>query len=163
MTSNSIFDFNADADLTNWYIVDDGVMGGLSDGRFEINEEGHGRFHGEVSTQNNGGFTMLQYYFEELAVKKFDFINVRLKGDGKQYQFRVKVNREDAHSYIINFETSGEWQDLKIPMKDLAPSYRGRTLEMPYFPNSSMEMIAFLIGNKRDENFELLIDRVELL
>ena len=163
MSSNSIFDFNKDSDLSNWFIVDDGVMGGLSDGQFQINEKGHGRFYGDVSLENNGGFTMLQYYFERIEVKQYDFIVVKLKGDGKKYQFRVKVNREDQQSYVINFETTGEWQEVKIPLKDLAPTFRGRVLEMPYFPNASLEMIAFLIGNKRAESFELLIDRVELL
>ncbi len=162
-SSTSLFDFNKDSDLANWFIVDDGVMGGLSDGRFQINEEGHGRFYGDVSIDNNGGFTMLQYYFDKKEVVDYNFIVVKLKGDGKNYQFRVKVNQDDYQSYVINFETTGEWQEIKIPMKDLAPTYRGQLLEMPYFPNSSMEMIAFLIGNKRAESFELLIDRVELL
>ncbi len=162
MTTEMFFDFNAETDLANWYIVDDGVMGGLSQGNFQVNKEGHGQFSGEVSLENNGGFSMVQYYFERKEVKAFDYIVIKLKGDGKQYQFRVKVNEDDRHSYIINFETTGEWQELKVPMKDLAPAFRGRVLEMPYFPNSSIQMMAFLIGNKKAESFELLIDSIEL-
>jgi len=52
----TIFDFTEKSDLTNWYVVVDGVMGGLSQGSFGVNDEGNGVFKGTVSLENNGGF-----------------------------------------------------------------------------------------------------------
>jgi hypothetical protein len=47
MTTTTLFDFNKTSDTSNWRIVDDVVMGGRSNGSFEINTEGHGKFSGK--------------------------------------------------------------------------------------------------------------------
>ena len=33
-----IFDFNADSDISDWQVVNDGVMGGTSRSRFYLND-----------------------------------------------------------------------------------------------------------------------------
>ena len=83
-------------------------------------------------------------------------------GDGKKYQFRVKSNAGDYYSYIAPFLTSGEWQEIVIPLKDMYPSFRGRRLNQPNFSDNSIEGITFLIGNKKNERFKLLIDKIVL-
>jgi NADH dehydrogenase [ubiquinone] 1 alpha subcomplex assembly factor 1 len=52
-----LYDFQSDSDLKNWNVVDDRVMGGQSLGNLEINAEGFGRYWGQVSLENNGGFS----------------------------------------------------------------------------------------------------------
>ena len=42
------------------------------------------------------------------------------------------------------------------------PSFRGRKLDQPDFDHKQIEEIAILIGNKRNEKFQLLIDKIEL-
>ena len=49
-----LFDFNKKSSLSNWYIVDDVVMGGRSSGYLKIDDDGHGRFGGNISLRNNG-------------------------------------------------------------------------------------------------------------
>jgi hypothetical protein len=39
-----------------WQIINDGVMGGMSEGRFKINTDQTADFWGNVSLENNGGF-----------------------------------------------------------------------------------------------------------
>ena len=85
-----------------------------------------------------------------------------MKGDGKKYQFRVKKSESDYYSYIYEFQTSTEWETIEIPVNKLYASFRGRTLQLPNYDGQSLEEIAFLIGNKRNENFELLIDKIEV-
>jgi hypothetical protein len=41
-------------------------------------------------------------------------------------------------------------------------SFRGRTLSMPNYEGTSLEEIAFLIGNKQNEDFQLMIDKIEV-
>ncbi len=65
-----LFDFNKDADIRNWNVVDDGVMGGLSAGRFRVNDAGNGEFSGTVSLENNGGFSSLRYYFNPMETSQ---------------------------------------------------------------------------------------------
>ena len=64
--SQLIFDFNQTNPVNHWTVVDDVVMGGRSYGRFSIDSEGHGVFSGNVSLENNGGFSSLRYRFEKI-------------------------------------------------------------------------------------------------
>ena len=48
-----LFDFNENTNPRDWRIIDDVVMGGISDGKFKIDENGNGVFFGRVSTENN--------------------------------------------------------------------------------------------------------------
>ncbi|WP_246474318.1 CIA30 family protein [Arenibacter arenosicollis] len=162
MTSKIIFDFNKDSNIKEWRIVNDGVMGGLSVGSFSLSPNGHGLFEGEISLENNGGFSSVRYRFDKLQVTKDSYIIILLKGDGKDYQFRVKDNSSNYYSYITTFPTTGEWEEIKISLKDMYPSFRGRKLDQPNFSKDYIEEIVFLIGNKRTENFKLLIDRIDL-
>ncbi|TYB72651.1 CIA30 family protein [Bizionia gelidisalsuginis] len=157
-----IFNFNTSSNITNWRVVDDVVMGGRSNGTFSLNKDGNGVFTGSVSLKNNGGFSSLRFNTEKTSVEGFSNIVLRLRGDGKTYQFRVKTKATDVHSYITTFKTSGEWEDISIPLKDLYPSFRGRTLEMTNFSAESFEEIGFLIGNKREESFTLFLDSIRL-
>lgn len=156
----TLFDFHPDADLQRWWIVNDGVMGGRSKGKLLMDNEGHGVFEGFVSLENNGGFTSMRYRFPRKEVKDFKELVLRVKGDGKRYQFRIKPNSYDRHSYIQYFQTTGEWQTIHIPLAEMYPTFRGRRLRMNNFNSDYIEEIAFLIANKRAERFQMLIDYI---
>jgi hypothetical protein len=157
-----IFDFNKKSNVEDWVIVDDGVMGGRSKGNFKLSKDGFGVFEGKISLENNGGFSSLRYKFPKIETKEYSKVVLKLKGDSKQYQFRVKTNSGDYYSYITTFSTSGKWQEIEIPLKDMYPGYRGRKLDQPNFSGDYIEEIMFLIGNKKEENFKLLLDNLEL-
>jgi hypothetical protein len=159
----TIFDFSEKSNLDNWLIIDDVVMGGRSSGDFKLSEEGHGEFFGNVSTANYGGFSSVRYRFQPMELKNQSIIKIRLKGDGKEYQFRIKDKADRSYSYISTFSTNSEWQTIEIVLSDMYPSFRGRKLDMPNFGENTIEEIAFLIGNKKNESFQLLIDKIELL
>lgn len=158
-----LFDFTEGTNLDNWRIVDHVVMGGMSQGSFYLNESGHGTFSGKVSLENYGGFSSVRYNFSQIDVQSYSHIQMRLKGDGKRYQFRVKSSRWDRHSYVYTFQTSGEWETINIPLAEMMPQFRGRQLRMENYPGEKLEEIAFLIGNKRAEKFNLELDDIILV
>jgi len=160
--SQLIYDFNISSDVREWSIVDDVVMGGKSNGNFEISSDGHGVFSGFVNTENNGGFSSIRYQFDEIKSTANSKVVLTIKGDGKEYQFRIKDKIKSYYSFITTFQTSGEWQKIVIPLKDLYPSFRGRTLDLPNYSSESFEEIVFLIGNKKKESFRLIIDKIEI-
>ena len=162
INSQLIFDFNHNANITDWKIVDDVVMGGRSNGQFKIDSDGNGIFSGDVSVENNGGFSSVRYQFEKINTTKESKVIIRLKGDGKEYQFRIKNNRNTYYSYITNFKTSGDWENIIINLKDLYPSFRGQTMNIPNFTGDALEEIVFLIGNKKNETFTLVLDRIDI-
>lgn len=162
MSAQTIFNFDKTTILQSWQVVNDDVMGGKSSASLTLTADGHGKFQGKVSLANNGGFSSVRYKFQAISVVSYEVIRLRIKGDGKKYQLRIKAQSEDAYSYVKSFETNGEWQEVAIRMDEMYPSYRGRRLDMNNFAKSEMEEIGILIGNKKEENFQLLIDQITL-
>ncbi len=162
IASKTIFDFDQKSNLQDWRIVDDVVMGGKSSSTFTLNADGFGVFKGRISLKNNGGFSSVHYKFQQMQVKEYTKVSIKLRGDGKDYQFRVKPSSGTYYSYIAPFSTSGEWQEIEILLADMYPSFRGRRLEQPNFSEDYIEEITFLIGNKKEEEFKLLIDHIVL-
>ena len=162
MNTTILYDFTKDSNKTDWRIIDDGVMGGVSQGKFAIDSDGNGIFHGTVSLENNGGFSSIRHQFEKIKTTKINTVFIRLKGDGKQYQFRIKDKNTSYYSYITTFETSGKWETIAIQLADLYPSFRGQKLNLSNFNADSFEEISFLIGNKKNESFQLLLDKIEI-
>ena len=162
MNTISIYDFSKNSKVSDWIIVDDVVMGGRSNGRFSLDEDGNGVFSGTVSTENYGGFSSVRYQFDKINTVSDSKISIRMKGDGKEYQIRIKDKISKYYSYITTFKTSGNWQEISINMKDLYPSFRGQNLDLPNYNSNSFEELVFLIGNKKNESFQLVIDKIEL-
>lgn len=160
MQTTTIFKFNKTSDISNWSIVDDVVMGGKSSGNFYLNEEGHGVFEGQISLDNNGGFSSLRYRFKELSTTSYSKIILKVKGDGKRYQLRIKSKSSDYYSYITFFNTSKEWETIELSLSNMYPTFRGRKLNMSNYDKERIEEIAFLIGNKKAEVFKLDIDSI---
>ena len=157
-----IIDFSKTSEISNWTIVNDGVMGGRSKGDFAYDESGYAVFTGTISLENNGGFSSVRYNFPEKSVDGYSMICLRVRGDKKKYQVRVRTHKYDQHAYIAHFETDGNWQSIDIPMADMYPSFRGRRLKMDQYPAEIMEEIALLFGNKKAETFRLEIDSIIL-
>lgn len=162
-TSTTLFDFKKNSDISSWRIVDDRVMGGISQSKFTLTNNGHGKFHGFVTTESNGGFSSVDYDFDKINVSATDKVRIKLKGDGKKFQFRVKAFSSDRHNYIKEFFTNGEWQTIEINLADMQPSWRGNRLRIPNFDKNQITKITFLIANGKKQNFELLIDSIEVI
>jgi len=162
MQTTTIFKFDSAADISNWKVVDDGVMGGRSSGKFYLNDDGKGVFEGHVSLENNGGFSSVRYDFKEISTKDFSKVIIKVKGDGKNYQFRVKHKNSDYYSYIATFQSSQEWETIELSLSEMYPMFRGRKLDIPNYDKESIEEIAFLIGNKKAEDFKLEIASIIL-
>mgnify|MGYP001626881648 FL=1 len=157
-----IFNFTKEANLSSWQVIDDGVMGGRSQGNIAINEEGNAVFEGTVSLDNYGGFSSVRHRLLEKDISKYTKVLLRIKGDGKKYQFRIKEKRRDYYSYITTFQTTNKWQTITLEMHQMYPAFRGRTLNMDNLKPNKIEEIAILIGNKKAEKFRLEIDSISL-
>ncbi|GAA0871019.1 CIA30 family protein [Gangjinia marincola] len=162
MEPTTIFDFSKDSNLSQWFIEDDVVMGGRSSSSILLTKDGYGKFSGQISLENNGGFASIRYRPGDINISGCEQIVLNVKGDGKRYQLRLSRTQQDRHSYIHYFETSGEWQKIHLKLKDFYPTFRGRTLDLENFNKDVINEIGFLIGNKKPQEFELLIDKIWL-
>ncbi len=162
MQDSVIVDFTGESNANDWIVINDGVMGGKSKGVFYVSNEGHAVFSGHISLQNNGGFSSVRHVIPLLNVKKYSKVVLKVKGDGKRYQFRIKASANDYYSYITYFETNGDWQKITLPFNQMYPSFRGMKVNKSNFEGMQMEEIGFLIGNKMEEDFCLLIHKIYL-
>ena len=157
-----LFDFADAAAMRGWQIEDDGVMGGVSKGTFTRDPAGHAVFSGKVSLENDGGFSSVQSYFDPIDVSSYETAVIRVKGDGRNYRFIVESEKDARHYYVANFETTGEWQDIEILLREMYPVRRGDRLDLPDYPGKTMAQIRFMIANRRAENFRLQIASIRL-
>ena len=156
-----IFTFSKKSNIREWRIVNDGVMGGISTSSIVLNEAGNGMFSGHVLLDYNGGFASIQYN-TNIKVENKKYVVLRVKGDKKNYEFRLKSDVYQPESYVKSFATTGEWEVNKLEISDFYPQFRGRRLRMANFNFDTIEQVSFLIANKEEEDFQLLIDYIVL-
>ena len=145
-------------DLLSWNIVDDTVMGGRSRGSFKINNN-VGEFKGYLSLANNGGFSSVRAYYP-YALIGISSITLRIKGDGRKYNFRVRTNKNSWVSYSHSFSTeSNTWQEITLNIQDFFPTYRGYNVQnVQRLSELLIREIGIMISDKNEGNFALMID-----
>jgi len=132
-----------------------------------MNEENYAHFTGRVSLENNGGFCSIHQTTEKdpykIAEKSVAFV-LLLKGDGKAYNFRVRTPN-GRHAYAFTFPTKGgdKWETISIPFDAMEATYRGRSVEVPNYAGENVVEMQLLIGNKKEESFEILINTIEVI
>lgn len=149
-----------------WRIINDGVMGGLSNSQMDITSDGKGLFKGNVSLDNNGGFASTRGFLNGPIKQQGTIIKIRVKGDGKRYSFRIQPNNGYRNvSYKLDFPTTAnQWEEIALPLNNFVPTWRGRLLsDIPPIITENIGQIGFLISDKQEGSFELLIDWIELI
>ena len=104
----------------------------------------------------------MRYNFNAISTIGYQYVKLTIKGDGGAFNFRLKEKNTDYYSYSKEIETNGEWQEIIIPLEDLAPIFRGQLLNLPRFQGEQIEQISILRANKKSESFRLEIKKIEL-
>lgn len=159
----SITEFTSEEnDRMGWQVVNDGVMGGLSEGKLEFTREGVMKFAGTLSLQNNGGFTTARSAPVELNLSSDLGILLLVKGDGRTYEARLDSDalyRGGPVSFSGEFTaTAGEWQQVKIPFSDFKGSWRGTNLPDEKLNPADIRRVSILLGDKKEGPFALEVD-----
>lgn len=156
-----------DTGVAGWRVVLDGVMGGRSTGRVTQPEAGILRFAGELSLENNGGFSQTQTMLPEASLKGATGIQARVRGDGRTYQFDVRCSdvRMMAGSFQTNFTTvAGEWVTIELPFEQFRLYSFGRLVpNAPKLTPARVESIGVTLGDKKPGAFQLDIDFVRAM
>ncbi len=156
-----------DAGVAGWRTVLDGVMGGRSTGRVMQPEAGILRFSGELSLENNGGFSQIQTTVPEGSLKEATGIEARVRGDGRTYQFDVRCSdvRMMAGSFQTKFETvAGEWVTLRLPFEQFRLYSFGRLVpNAPKLTPARVESIGVTLADKNAGAFQLDVDFVRAM
>lgn len=161
-TKTSIFEFQNANEIDAWQIVNDGVMGGMSQSKVAWNKkENTLEFSGNVSMENNGGFASVRAIPQDFTPGEFKKIKFRVKGDGKTYKFRMRNSKNfDGIAYSLDFETEkGKWKEIELAVDDFQPTFRGRIYsDYGKFDSKDLKQIGILIAGKQEGKFHLEID-----
>ena len=152
-----LFDFSKPDAAKAWQTVNDGVMGGVSDGKVRITEKNL-EFYGTLSLENNGGFASVRSKAAKMDLSKYDGLVFKVRGDGRDYYLNVHVpTYQIAFSYRASFKTEKDkWTEVTIPFTDLKATSFGRVVEKgkPLNP-SNVEAVGFLLADKKAGPFKL--------
>ena len=158
-----VTDFTSDSPDLGWYVQNDNVMGGRSQGGFE-QTPGELIFAGSTNT-NGGGFSSIRTQPFELDLSSHDGIRLRVKGDGRRYTWQLQTNaryRGGQVSYWAEFDTrAGEWRSVDIPFASFYPQFRGYRLDGPELDPAQITELGLYIYDKKDGAFELRLDNVK--
>ena len=161
LTSNAadtipLLDTNGKTSKIKWNIVNDTVMGGRSSSRWSKNSSALS-FEGFLSLENNGGFASVRHDLDNINLSSTDGIFIKVKGDGRKYQFRIRSQASRWANYSQEFKTKKDIvQTFFLPYKDFKPSWRGRSVRnVPTLTGKDVRGIGFLLGDKVQGKFKL--------
>ncbi len=157
-----VIDFLDPAQVLGWNPVNDRVMGGVSTSQATATAEGMA-FIGVVSLDNNGGFASIRALPREYGLAGAIAFVLRVRGDGKAYKFGIRTDDAfDGVQYQARFATqSGEWQDIRLPVKDFQPTFRGRTVQAPALDPSRVKIFGLLIADRQCGPFRLVVESIQ--
>ena len=155
-------DFTASSPDLVWYVVNDNVMGGRSEGGFAL-DQGKLVFTGRTNTRG-GGFSSIRTMPLQLDLSGHEGIRVRVLGDGRRYTWRLTTDaswRGRQVGYWADFDTvDGEWTTVDIPFSAFIPQFRGSRLDGPPLDTAQITGMGLMIYDKLDGPFRLHLDSV---
>jgi hypothetical protein len=161
-TDRLLTDFTSNSADLGWYVVNDNVMGGRSEGDFQV-EQGELYFAGRTNTRG-GGFSSIRTNPLRLDVSAHTGIRLHVKGDGRRYTWRLSTAarwRGREVSYWADFEApEGTWSVADIPFSRFVPRFRGMQLEGLPFDSSQIRGMGLMIYDQQDGPFELQLASV---
>ena len=155
-------DFTESSADLGWYVLNDNVMGGRSEGDF-TEAAGEISFAGRTNTRG-GGFSSIRTQDLQLDLSNHAGIRLRVKGDGRRYTWRLTTTarwRGREVSYWADFETrEGAWQTVDIPFSNFVPKFRGYQLDGPALDTGRITGMGLMIYDNLDGPFELQLASV---
>ena len=146
---------------SQWRVVLDGVMGGLSSGKLTETPSGL-RFTGDLSLRNNGGFAWARTRRLELE-DKFEGFEIEVMGDGRTWDFMIDSSRRRmmAGGYRTRFQTKkGIRTTHRFPLAGFEAVSFGRVLARGDLRASDCAGLGVLIGDKKEAAFDLTLVKI---
>lgn len=159
-----IIDFGNQTGGQYWSVTNDGVMGGLSRGNAWLSDSSV-IFKGEVSLDNNGGFSSLRSSYNNLDLSGFNSAEVRLRASGLDFSITFAKSRR---FYIPNFKhviklKSTEWEVVTFDLDQLKEYRIGNATGNTITPTDLKNLvgISFINEGKKEGPFVLEVDYIK--
>ena len=162
-TTNMLIDFTDKKAGHQMNVVNDGVMGGLSQGTIEMTQNDSLLFKGNISLQNNGGFSSFRIAGKQWDLSAWKGVEILVKGDGRAYGLRATTDERflrSSVSFTADFKTEeDQWVKLRIPFSAMKASWRGRKLDRNFDP-AQIKGLGIILADKQAGKFALEIKSI---
>ena len=145
-------DFSNPNTLRNSWIVNDGVMGGVSQSSLRQDVDGM-FFEGVVSLENNGGFASMRSSVR--FPQGTQLIELIAKGDGKRYKLVLRTELAPRVTYVADFIALPTWQTYRFNLSQFKSTFRGRDVNAPTLSFSDVIDFGILISNNQAGSFAI--------
>ncbi|WP_053002555.1 CIA30 family protein [Kordia jejudonensis] len=157
-------DFGEDKDGERWEIINDGVMGGLSEGETFMLDDCVA-FKGTVSLRNNGGFSSYKGPFTNMNLSKYTKIIVKYRSKGYTMAMTLEMDKRWFLPYykrdLVN--TDWKWVTEEILFSEFIRYSVGR--KRPGTPTKkelkNILRLGFVTNEKRAGDFKIEIDYID--
>ncbi len=161
-----LFEFTGADASKEWQTVNDGVMGGVSEGKFKIIDKKTLEFFGTLSLENNGGFASVRTKAKKLGLEKGDVLVAKVRGDGREYSMNLYLDKPlMAFSYRATVQTKkDEWIEVKLPLDKFEATSFGRVVkDAGAVKPEEVNALGFLLGDKKAGPFKLEVEWIKLV
>lgn len=157
-------DFGPDA-VERWFVVDDGVMGGRSQGTVTV-ADGMLRFAGTIET-DGGGFSSVRTLVAPGALDGTTELRARVRTDGRAYDVIADDDVAERDLRVSHFggvpTTSTEtWEEVVVPFAALEPRRFGTPVDdVPFSPERAASL-GVILADGIDGEFRFEVDWVDV-
>lgn len=145
-------DFSNPNTLRDSWIVNDGVMGGVSQSSLRQDVDGM-FFEGVVSLENNGGFASMRSSVR--FPQGTQLIELIAKGDGKRYKLVLRTELAPRVTYVADFIALPTWQTYRFNLSQFKSTFRGRDVNAPTLSFFDVIDFGILISNNQAGSFAI--------
>lgn len=154
-------DFGENKGGQDWRVLSDSVMGGLSYGKVTMTENTL-KFKGDVSLENNGGFSSIRSPWANMDLSKFRKVKMRFRSSGQAFAMTMERDQRWYMPYFKKEFTSDseEWQEVTLDLTDFKEYRIGRMTGNTPSEESLSEIIriGIVTNSKKASGFELELD-----
>lgn len=157
------FNFGKDKSGEDGWVINDGVMGGLSKGRAEMKDNSL-FFSGTISLENNGGFTSFRAPYKRMNLSGYITMEVKYKSTGRTCAISLdQSTRFWLQNHKLNLPLSDEWNTISIPLTELNEFRMGRKTgrTMSLEKAASIIRIGIITDSKDPGEFTFEIDYIK--
>ncbi|MEI6235770.1 MAG: CIA30 family protein [Planctomycetota bacterium] len=160
-----LFDFTDADSAKEWQTVNDGVMGGVSDGKFKITGDKTMEFFGTLSLANNGGFASVRTKNKKMGFEKGDTLVAKVRGDGREYSINLYVNKPlVAFAYRATLQTKKDgWIEVKIPLDTFEATWFGKLVkDAGAVKPDEINALGFMLSDKTAGPFKMDVEWIKV-
>jgi monofunctional biosynthetic peptidoglycan transglycosylase len=151
-------DFTNPKTFRDCWIVNDGVIGGVS--QSSLRQDAHGMFfEGLVSLENNGGFASMRSAMQ--VPQGSQLLELIARGDGKRYKLILRTQLAPRVTYAAEFIAEPTWQTYRFNASQFKTTIRGQVVSAPPLAFPDVIEFGILISNNQAGSFAIQLKMLQ--